>query len=106
MLRRKKLIRLCIHWQTKVRGIPYEQGGWDMWGPSEADLSGEGTWEMEQEGNICATNAQASQGSESEDDCEDEESCGVDDDLFEEAEAVALTDMYHANLDNSDIEYI
>jgi len=86
-----------------------------MWGPSEAELQGEGVWEAVHTDNMLKEFDQVSeelQQSGSEDEWEDERhSDGSDDlsgenNLFEDAESVAFTDIYSINSDKSDIEYI
>ena len=96
-LRRKELIHLCVRWQAMIRDIPVEGLRVASWGPSEEDLQdvdedhAKDTWRWGEDIN---------DNSRDEDDSEDDGLSDVEDDgdgdLLEEAESVALTDLYHA----------
>ena len=109
-LRQKELRRLCARWKPTVQSIPTGDGTDAEWGPSLMDLmaSDEGTmpdahaYSMQQQ----SQSGDGDNGVQEDEDSDVDvyESLGDDGDLLDEAESVALMDIYRYSSDYSSFE--
>lgn len=90
------LCNLCAGWQANVRSINCAYPMPESWGPSEEDLtcaviaSVTARWVLVNEEDVFVAD---------EEDCGGEEADGVEDELLDVIESVALSDAYRHNLD-------
>jgi hypothetical protein len=106
ILQERTLCRLCVCWQSKVRGVPCEGSADDRWGPSNVDLQGAATSEVVG-GSLEYAEAVVADGCEdlSENDSVSEIDVGIGEngDLLEEVENVAFADVYRAGSSSPDL---
>jgi hypothetical protein len=109
MLQKRELTLLCLRWEGKVCTIPCEGlEGLDsqQWGPSDADLASAAV------SQLIIANPKASQPKDSSDEEGDSgneasssDEHGLDDDIFDEIESVAFTDIYCSLSMTPDLDY-